>query len=161
MGWRLVPAAAAVLLLVAGDVAAQEGESRHEGYYYPKPAQVETYAARVGTLPDSDRLRRLGFVTGLTQQLTDARYAPSYAIFAKGDEAEKMIIVGLVDGQLNTIYRVRALLANFTALARLTPFFRENTVPDRATFFDLLKLLGFTQITITDGVAFAHQVLIE
>ena len=46
-------------------------------------------------------------------------------------------------------------------MARVTPFFRENTLAEQATFFDLLKLLGFSQVTITDGDAFAHQVLIE
>jgi hypothetical protein len=29
------------------------------------------------------------------------------------------------------------------------------------TFFDLLKILGFDQITISDGDGFAHQVLLE
>lgn len=160
---RLVLATIALGLLVAGTAwpgAAQETD-RHEGYYYPAPEITEIYTARVMTLPESSRERRIGFVTGMTQQLLGGRYAPTYAIFAKGDEAEKLIIVGLVDGQLNTIYRMRALLANLTAVSRVTPFFRENTLPEYSTFFDLLKLLGFKQLTITDGVALTHQVLIE
>jgi hypothetical protein len=48
-----------------------------------------------------------------------------------------------------------------TAVSRVTPFFRENTLPEYATFFDLLKLLGFQQLTVTDGVALTHQVTIE
>lgn len=154
-------AIALALLLAWRGAAAQEGESRHEGYYYPKPATVEVYPARVETLPETGRSLRLGFVTGLTKQLGDANYAPYYAVFAKGDEAEKLIIVGMIDGQLDTIYRARGLFATFTAQARLTPFFREHTAAEQATFFDLLKLLGFDQVTVTDGVAFAHQVLIE
>ena len=153
--------AAAAALVFLWMLAPAAAEDRHEGYYYPKPQTVETYTARVAALPDSDRTRRIGFVTGLTQQLLGARYAPSYAVFAKGEEAEKMIIVGLVDGELDTLYRARALLANLTAVARVTPFFRENTLAEQATFFDLLKLLGFVQVTITDGDTFAHQVLIE
>ncbi len=82
-------------------------------------------------------------------------------MFAKGDDADKLIIVGLIDGQMNTIYRARALFATLTAVSRLTPFFRDNAPAVEATFFDLLKLLGFKQLTITDGVAFTHQVLIE
>ncbi len=39
------------------------------------------------------------------------KYAPGFAIFAKGDQSEKLIIVGMIDGQLNTVYRARALLA--------------------------------------------------
>jgi hypothetical protein len=141
--------------------AAGQEADRHEGYYYPAPQTTESYTARVVTLSESSRERRIGFVTGLTQQLLGGDYAPSYAIFAKGEEAEKLIIVGLVDGELNTIYRMRALLANLTAVSRVTPFFRENTLPEYATFFDLLKLLGFQQLTVTDGVALTHQVTIE
>jgi len=145
---------------VAAPASAQD-EDRHEGYYYPAPQTTEIYTARVVALPGNDRERRIGFVTGMTQQLLGGRYPPSYAIFAKGDEAEKLIIVGLTDGELNTIYRMRALLANLTAVSRVTQFFRENTLPEYATFFDLLKLLGFEQLTVTDGVSLTHQVLIE
>jgi hypothetical protein len=155
--------AVALALVLQGvlPAAAQDESDRHEGYYYPAPQTTETYTARVVTLEESNRERRIGFVTGMTQQLLGGRYAPSFAVFAKGDEAEKMIIVGLRDGELDTIYRMRALLANLTAISRLTPFFRENTLPEYATFFDLLKLLGFTQLTITDGVNLTHQVIID
>ena len=46
---------------------------------------------------------------------------------------------------------MRALLANMTTMSRLSPFFQERTVAEDATFFDLLKLLGFRELTITDG----------
>ena len=139
---------------------ADEGDL-HEGYYYPKPQSIEHYAARVYELPDSDRARRQSFVIGLTKQLVGGQYAPSYAIFAKGNASEKLIIVALADGQLNTIYRARALLATFTSVARATTFFQQNTQPDDATFLDLLKLLGFKQVTISDGRAFTHQIVID
>jgi hypothetical protein len=48
-----------------------------------------------------------------------------------------------------------------TAVARVTQFFRHNSIAEYATFLDFLKLLGFKQLTITDGVAFAHQIKIE
>ncbi len=161
LGVGLVLGWGGVLSIGGAQPALAQDEDRHEGYYYPEPQTTETYAARVVTLSESNRERRIGFVTGMTQQLLGADYAPTYAVFAKGDEAEKLIIVGLIEGQLDTIYRMRALLANLTAVSRLTPFFRENTLPEYATFFDLLKLLGFEQLTITDGVSVTHQVLIE
>jgi hypothetical protein len=136
-------------------------EDPQAGYYYPKPKTVEVYQARVAILPDSDRNRRLGFVTGLTKEGAERPYPPPFLIFAKGDEADKMIIVGMNDGQLNTVYRSRALLAALTAVARLTPFFQQNSIAEYATFLDFLKLLGFKQLTITDGVAFTHQIRIE
>lgn len=135
--------------------------SGHEGYYYPKPQTVEHIVSSTITLPESDKVRRQAFVIGMTKQLLDGKYAPSFAVFAKGNQSEKLIIVGMVDGQLNTIYRARALLAELTAVARSTPFFQQNTQPEESTFFDFMKLLGFRQITITDGRAFAHQVIVD
>ena len=141
--------------------AEEPADDRYIGYYYPEPQSSETYTARVVTLADSDRVRRLGFVTGLTQQLLTAPYPPDYAVYAKGSEADKMIIVSLSANRYNTIYRMRGLLANLTAQARLSTFFQQNTLAEHATFFDLLKMLGFTQLTVTDGNNFAHQVTIE
>jgi hypothetical protein len=48
-----------------------------------------------------------------------------------------------------------------TAVARFSPVFQNAPDADRLTFFDLLKLLGFQQLTVSDGVGFAHQVFIE
>jgi hypothetical protein len=137
-----------------------EGD-QHAGYYYPKPQTLEHYTSSAPTLADSDKVRRQGFVIGLTKQLMGGQYAPSYAIFAKGNQSDKLIIIGLVDGQLNTIYRARALLASLTSIARATNFFQQTTHPEEATFFDLMKLLGFRRLTISDGKTFAHQILID
>ncbi|GAB2175258.1 molybdopterin-guanine dinucleotide biosynthesis protein A [Dongia sp. agr-C8] len=138
-----------------------EEPSLHEGYYYPKPQTLEHYVSRTITLGESDKVRRQAFIIGMTKQLLDGKYAPSFAIFAKGGQSEKLIIVGMIDGQLNTIYRARALLAQLTAVARATPFFQQNTQPEESTFFDFMKLLGFRQVTITDGRDFAHQVIVD
>ena len=140
---------------------AAEEQSGHEGYYYPKPQTLEQFVSSAITLPESDRVRRQSFVIGMTKQLLDGKYAPGFAVFAKGNQSEKLIIVGMIDGQINTVYRARALLAELTAVARSTPFFQQNTQPEEATFFDFMKLLGFRQVTITDGREFAHQVVID
>ncbi len=131
---------------------------RHVGYYYPEPASREVYDARVPTLQDSDRRRRIGFVTVLTAQILQNPYPPQFAIFAKGAESEKLIVTGLSDNGYNTLFRARALFAMLTAMARSTKFFQEQPDADRYTFFDLAKMLGFQQITFTDGDAFAHQI---
>ncbi len=162
----LVPAfTVALMIAIAGPAPAQEdaedGGDRHAGYYYPEPQSEETYVARAITLPDSDRSRRLGFVTLLTQQQLTAPYSPSIAMFAKGEEAEKLIIVGLRDGPMDTIYRARGVLAMLTASARTSELFRQYQVQDIFTFFDLLKLLGFERLTVTNGKDFAHVIFIE
>lgn len=157
---RILPLAAVLLLSVSAAQAQDEGD-HHAGYYYPEPQSSEVYEARVQTLPGDSRLRRIAFITGLTAQLVKGEYAPPFAIFAKGTEAEKLIIVALADGPMDTLYRARGLLANLTSMSRVTAFFREHTVEEEATFFDLLKLLGFEQLTVSDGKTYAHQIFIK
>lgn len=162
-GHRCRPAGvfAGILALVVTTSAAAAIDDRHAGYYYPEPQTVEVYTARAQTLIDSNRTRRIGFTVELTQQMLKNPYFPEFTVFAKGTEAEKLIIVAMQDGVIDTLFRARALLAMLTAVARATPLFRDFGVADSFTFFDLLKILGFEQLTISDGDTFAHQVEIE
>ena len=152
---------AAVVLWLGLGVLPAQADDRHAGYYYPEPASWEVYQARSRTLPEADRAARIGFVTGIAKHVSERPYPPQAVMFAKGTEAEKLIIVALVDGRIDTIYRARAVLANMTAAARLLPAFREMGVQDYFTFLDLAHMLGFKQITITNGRDFAHQLIIE
>ncbi len=149
------------LALAAWAVPATAENDRHAGYYYPKPETIEEWTSRAVTLPDSNRGRRIAFVTALTNEVLSKPYPPQFVMFAKGGEAEKLIIIGLYDNGYNTLYRARALLAELTAVARLSPIFREYNVESIFTFFELLKLLGFKQVTVSDGDEFAHQVKIN
>ena len=158
LAWGLVWGLACVL--GAGQVAAQE-DDRHAGYYYPEPTTTEVYDARAYTLPEASRKVRIAFVTSITNEQNKAPYPPQAAIFAKGSEAEKLIIVALEDGRIDTLYRARAIFAQMTAVARLLPVFTELGVDDLYTFFDLAKMLGFEQITISNGREFAHQISIN
>ncbi len=158
---RLILCAALTVLFAATALHPARADDPQAGYYYPKPKSTETYQARVATLEDSDRASRIAFVNGVAKEIANRPYAAGYLIFAKGDEADKLIIVGMQDGELATVYRARALLATLTAAARATQFFQQNTIADYSTFLDFLKLLGFKQVTISDGVAFAHQIRIE
>jgi len=155
----LVPLALALAWASAFNDA--KAGDRQAGYYYPDPTTREVYTARADTLPQANRAMRIGFVTGIANQQFEHPYPPQVAMFAKGTEAEKLIIVALVDGRLDTLYRARAVFANMTAAARLLPAFSDMGVQDHFTFFDLAKMLGFKQITISDGRAFAHRVVLE
>jgi hypothetical protein len=143
------------------ETSAAEDVSRHEGYYYPTVTSSEIYHARAKVLEDSDRARRLAFVAGLTQDQMTAPYAPTYFMFAKGDKAEKLIVVATGDGSLNTLYRMRGLFASLTALARLSPVFQDFGVDDLFTFFDLVRLLGFERIDVSDGRSFTHRITLQ
>ncbi len=153
---------AATLLAIAALVAGPAGaDDRHEGYYYPEVTSRETYPARAPTLPDSDRRRRIGFVVGLTQQQFNNPFPAQVAIFSKGARQEKLIIVALNRDALASLYQARGFLAQMTASARASAIFVENRVEDTYTFLDLLALLGFEQLTISDGMTYAHQIRID
>lgn len=142
----------------AKPAATPAGEDRYIGYYYPKPSSTEHYTSPMQTITGTDRAQRVQFATVVSQGTIQSAYRVPYAVFVKGEKADKMIIVGLQPGELGTVYRMRAILANMTTMSRLSPFFQERTVAEDANFFDLLKLLGFQQITITDGDKVTHQV---
>ena len=156
-----ITALSVTLLFLLAAAATARAADRHAGYYYPTPGSTETYKARTLTTAGADRKMRLGFIVGITQNMLKAPYAPRFVIFAKGEQAEKMIIVAIEDDYIGTLYRARALLAQLTAIARTTPLLQELGLADFLTFFDLVKLLGFAQITISDGDQFAHQILLE
>jgi len=141
--------------------AAPAAEDKYVGYYYPKPTTVENYTSPMQMIAGAERQQRVQFVTVVSQGTIQSAYRVPYAVFVKGDKAEKLIIVGLQPGELNSIYRIRAILANMTTMSRLSPFFQERTVAEDANFYDLLKMLGFTQLTATDGEKFAYQVNVK
>jgi hypothetical protein len=140
--------------------AAQTGD-RLAGYYYPTPNSTETYESQLQTIAGTERAQRIQFTTVVSQGTLQSPYRVPYAVFAKGDAADRLIIVGLVPGEMSTIYRMRGVLSNMTTQARTSPFLQERTVAEDVNFFDLLKLLGFRQVTITDGDKLTHQVTIK
>ena len=177
---KLAASVAIALLVVAGSASAQQpakpaaakpaaaaatpapaGEDRYIGYYYPKPTSTEIFESSMQTIAGTTRTQRIQFVTVVAMGTLQSAYRVPYAVFAKGEKADRLIIVGMQQGELNTIYRMRALLANMTTMSRLSPFFQERTVAEDATFFDLLKLLGFRELTITDGEKTTLQVTIK
>ncbi|MEQ9121231.1 MAG: molybdopterin-guanine dinucleotide biosynthesis protein A, partial [Alphaproteobacteria bacterium] len=124
----------------------------------PHPNYSSTFPPGGGLMGGPPRPARLGFVTGMTQRQMQAPYPMSHVVFAKGEQAEKLLIVALQDGPFDTIFRARAFLAAMTAAARATPIFGDLEVETTYTFFDLAMLLGFSQITISDGKSFSHQI---
>lgn len=145
----------------ASRAQAEADDERHAGYYYPPLTSSETYKARSLPIRQAARETRLGFVTGLTHQQLARPYPPNFVLFAKGAQAEKMIIMAQGQHGFSGLYQARGLLAQLTAVARTSQIFRDYAVEDLFTFIDLARLLGFTQITISDGVSFSHRIEID
>lgn len=149
---------AALVLCVASLTPPVRAEDRHAGVYYPPPQSSETYISRAGKEPGIERRQRIAFVVSVVSQINSRPYPPLVSVFAKGDLAEKLIIVAMEPGRLDTIYRVRAYLAALTSEARQTPVFAQRQVEDVFTFLDLLKIMGFERLTVSDGDRFSHQI---
>lgn len=152
--------AVGALVMMTADGAAAQSRDRHAGYYYPVPQEIEDYTARAGRLPGVNRARRIGFVVGVTTAQLQRPYPPDVAMFAKGAQAEKLIITALSNDRLDTKYRMRGRLAIMTSVARTLPIVQQTPGADALTFLDVAYMLGFSQITISNGDDFAHQILL-
>ncbi|MHA7776177.1 hypothetical protein [Roseibium sp. M-1] len=161
---RLLNFCTAVLLtaalLPAALLPAKAADS-HAGYYYPEPQSHEVYVSRLTIAADAAERSRAAFVIGLASQQAKQNYAPGYHLFAKGGDLEKLIIVATGDGRYDTLYQLRALLASLTSLARSTELFARSDQPQELNFLDFCKLIGFTQVTVSNGRDVAHQIAIE
>ncbi|MDD9909999.1 MAG: hypothetical protein OXR62_09935 [Ahrensia sp.] len=158
MSLRLFQIAGFVVAAMMTAAAWAQGTDRHVGIYYPEPQTSELYFSPYPLLQGASKRSRVGFTVGLNAIQMKRGYAPTYHLFAKGAESQKLIIVATGDGHYDTLFRMRGLLAALTAEARLSPMFRQLENPEEVNFFDLIKMTGFTQITVSDGKTFAHRV---
>jgi hypothetical protein len=152
---HVLPALALASLLAAPARAQDEGRA---DYYYPPVTSSEAFGRVLAPPPPAGRDDRLGFLTHLTQLQATLPYAPRYVIFAKGAQATEAIAVALDDAVFATLFRARAVMAQLSAPARETAFFREAGIGAQATFYDLLRAMGFESLTITDGRTWSHRV---
>jgi hypothetical protein len=158
---RILIAAAIVVSLAAANLGGAAWAAGRDSYYYPPVNSEEVFARDLAVAPPAGRAVRVGFTTHITKAQLAAPESPRFVIFAKGDEAQHMIIVALDDEVFKTIYRARAVLAQLTSNARRTDFFINSNIQDHATWFDLAKLLGFDDLVISDGATWSHRVVFE
>lgn len=151
----IVPALLALMLWASAALADQEG------YYYPPVTSSEVFARTIAAPPPAGREERVAFATQFTREQIGLSYPPRYALLVKGAQADELIVVALDDQVFRTLFRARAVMAQLSAPARLTEFFARNRLADVATFYDMLKLMGFRSLTISDGVSWSHQVVFE
>ena len=150
----------AVLMLLTVATAAT-AEDRREGYYYFLVTSEERFDRLIPGAPPANRVVRANFITEITKAQLAAPEAPQFVVFAKGAEAEHMVIIALEDDIFRTLFRARAVLAQLTANARGTAFFQNNELQFVATWFDLAKMLGFQDIVISDGAEWSHRVRLD
>ncbi|MDW3222598.1 MAG: hypothetical protein R8G34_06855 [Paracoccaceae bacterium] len=145
-------------LLFAGAVGAQE---RYVGYYYPEITSEETFDRVVRASQGSGKAVRIDFVNVLTRAQLDAPETPRFVFYAKGEASSTLILTALDDEVFSTIFRARAIMAQMTVAVREGGFFRQEELQYVATFYDLLQLMQFDELVISDGHSWAHKVTFQ
>ena len=147
-----------IFLAICLSTAAWANE-RHEGYYYPAIKSSEVFDRLIRETPPANKSARVAFITSLTASQLASPESPRFVFFAKGDDAKNLIIVALDDNVFSTLYRARAVLAQMTSNMRQNDFFREQDLQFVATFYDLLQLMDFDTLVISDGKTWSHEVI--
>lgn len=138
--------------------AAVCAEDRYVGYYYPDVASEETFDRVVRSSEGANKAVRIDFVNVLTTAQLEAPESPRFVFFTKGEASKTLILVALDNEVFSTIYRARAILAQLTVSVRKGGFFRTEELQYVATFYDLLQLMQFDELIISDGQNWAHRV---
>jgi hypothetical protein len=149
----------AFFFIFSTHVAMAQSIDTYEDYYYPKITSQEVFSRVLLTPPKSDKDVRIGFATSITQAQLAAPESPRFVIFAKGEDAKKLIIIALDDNIFKTVYRARALLAQLTSNLRSNKFLGKQDLTDEGTFYDLLQLMQFASLVISDGETWSHEVV--
>ena len=144
-----------VFCLFAPALVAQD---RYVGYYYPDITSEEVFDRVVRSPGIATKAVRVDFLTQLTKAQLAAPEAPQYAFFAKGTDSSELIIIGLDDQTFKTLFRARAVMAQMTANVRSSPIFAGESLQFVATFYDLLQILEFDSLVLSDGETWAHKV---
>ncbi len=87
---------------------------------------------------------------------------PIRKIFAVATATAVLVLGSATDGaERHAGYYYPEPTSVETCVARASDLFREMGVGDFFAFFDMAKLFGFEQITVSDGDTFAHQVMLD
>ncbi|MEO9650637.1 MAG: hypothetical protein ABJ360_05455 [Roseobacter sp.] len=145
-----------VSVFFAGQAWAQD--DRYEGYYYPQVETEETFDRVVRSSQGANKAVRIDFVNVLTSAQLSAPESPRFVFFTKGSDAKTLILVALDDEVFSSKYRARAILAQLTVSVRKGGFFRQEDLQYLVTFYDLLQLMAFDELIVSDGEDWAHRV---
>ena len=152
---RLYAFFVACACLLATVAAAEE---RYAGYYYPEITSTEDYTRLIRSAPPAAKAVRVEFVTNLTLAQLAAPESPRFEFFAKGSDSRHLIVVALDDEVFSTLFRARAVMAQMTSNLRQNDFLQVSDLRFLATFYDLLQLMQFDTLVLSDGKSWSHQV---
>jgi len=155
---RLFAIAIAFLITSTAVSVAQERVERYTGYYFPEVSSQEAFSRSIRSTHGAGKDVRIDFVNKLTVAQLSGTANPRFVFYAKGSDATTLILTGLDDDVFANIYRARAVLAQLTVSVRQSGFFKQQDLEYVATFLDLVQLLEFDELIITDGKGMTHQI---
>ena len=138
--------------------AAAQASDRYVQYYYPAISSEEVFDRIIIDVPPANKEVRVRFISAMTRSQLDAPETPRFVAFVKGAESDTLIMTALDDEIFKTLYRARAQMAQLTANMRGTEFFRNMNLDVVGTFYDMLQIMQFNELIITDGETWSHKV---
>lgn len=137
--------------------AAAIDEATGAGTFYPAVSSVERPEIRFARIAGVGPRERQFF----TDQVNLAATSPgrTFPIVAQAVGANRETLVLLYFGGEGpmTPYLARGILARLTSITRFNPAIAEMGVSSEFDIYNAAAALGFAQIVVTDGRAFAHQ----
>ena len=146
------------MFLIFGDA---EGKELAGYQFYPTPKGIENYKSRRRVLSNTQNKTRIVFVNNILRSFFQRGAQERVLVFAKGKNAENMIIMDSVDGNLSTIFKVRAFIEVLPVLLRNTPIYRKFKNNEIPPFLDLAKMNGFKTVTFTDGDKYSYKFILK
>lgn len=133
-------------------------KDKYVGYYVADVASEESFDRVIRDAGQSSKAVRVDFVNQVTIAQLKEPESPRFVFFAKGNDASTLILTALDDEVFSTLYRARAIMAQMTVSVRQSGFFKQEQLEYVATFYDLLQLMQFDELLITDGETWTHRV---
>ena len=165
---RIAPLFASLFALMVFAAAALPGAShaashasggdKYVGYYYPPITSEETFSRVLTRAPNARASVRTNFVTTITKAQLEAPESPRFVFFEKGADSETLVLIALDDEVFSTLFRARAVLAQITSNLRGTKFFIDQNLNIEGTFYDMLQIMSFKTMIISDGRNWSHRV---
>ena len=146
------------IFFMSGEVAGKELNGHQ---FYPMPKVIENYKSRRRVLTSTQNENRIAFVNNILRAFIQRDAQERVLVFAKGKNVENMIIMDSVDGNLSTIFKVRAFIEVLPVLLRNTPIYRKFKNSEIPPFLDLAKMNGFKTITFTDGDKYSFRFILK
>ncbi len=144
-----------IFLLLSSAVMAEDR------LYFPKPSVTRTVIAQSGLIQEASPLNRQNLADFMNVEISNRPYPPHMSVQVLGVKGEALLITAHQNDFINSTYRAEAAMARFSSLTRTMPVFVQSGIGPYVNFTDMLAMLGFKALILSDGVAFAYQVNIQ